>query len=122
MTPSSSDAGPRVRGLSFTPDTCLYVAWAVSVVATLGSPYFSEVRHLLPCTLCWYQRIGMYSLAVILGVALYHVLEEWGVVQPLVSCVVGVPCTTRWIDWFGFVTIPVLSFTAFSIMLAWRRR
>jgi len=49
----------------------LYLAWLVAVIATLGSLYFSEVRGFIPCELCWYQRILMYPLAVILGVAAF---------------------------------------------------
>ncbi|WP_027481805.1 disulfide oxidoreductase [Deinococcus pimensis] len=119
----------------------LYLAWLVALGATLGSLYFSEVRHFVPCTLCWYQRICMYPLAVLLGiaaysgdlsvrryalplagvgwlVALFHVLEERGVVSAPAACSVGVPCTVKWIEWWGFVTIPVLSLTAFTLLLA----
>lgn len=143
---SLSPASPG--GAFLTRERRLYAAWIVAVVATLGSLYFSEVARFLPCALCWYQRICMYPLAFILGVAayrndlaarayavplavvgwgvaLYHVLEEHGVVKTLASCVVGVPCTTKWINWFGFVTIPTLSLVGFTLILAflaWRRR
>ena len=50
-------------------DNRLYAAWVVSLIATLGSLYFSEIRQFNPCILCWFQRICMYPLAVILGVA-----------------------------------------------------
>jgi disulfide bond formation protein DsbB len=125
----------------------LYLAWVVAMVAMTGSLYFSEVLGYLPCVLCWYQRIAMYPLVAVLGVAalrgdpsarlpalllagsgwlisLYHVLEERGLVRSLASCQVGVPCTTRWINLYGFITIPLLAFTAFSLiiaLLAWRR-
>ncbi|MGI8748488.1 MAG: disulfide oxidoreductase [Deinococcus sp.] len=130
-----------------THENRLYLAWVVALTATLGSLYFSEVRGFLPCVLCWYQRTMMYPLVLVLGVAafrndlsarytalplavigwlvaLYHVLEERGVVQTLKSCTVGVPCSTRWINVFGFITIPLLSLTAFTLillLLAWRR-
>ena len=124
----------------------LFLAWVVALAATLGSLYFSEVRGFLPCALCWYQRVMMYPLVVVLGlgvwrsgdpaasgqsvltarilaflglmIAGYHVLEERGLVQTLKSCQVGVPCTTPWINVFGFITIPVLSLTAFTLILA----
>lgn len=130
-----------------TRELRLYLAWVVALVAMTGSLYFSEVLGYLPCALCWYQRIAMYPLVAVLGVAafrgdtrarltglllavpgwvtaLYHVLEERGLVQPLRSCQIGVPCTTRWINLLGFITIPVLSLTAFTLiiaLLAWRR-
>ena len=45
-------------------------AWLVATLATAGSLYFSEVAGFAPCTLCWYQRIAMYPLVVILGAAI----------------------------------------------------
>ena len=50
----------------------LYIAWLVSTVATLGSLYFSEIRGFVPCELCWYQRILMYPLALILGIGTFQ--------------------------------------------------
>ena len=55
----------------------LWLAFAVALTATAGSLYFSEVAGLEPCTLCWYQRIAMYPLALILGVAAWR--GDWGV-------------------------------------------
>lgn len=118
----------------------LYLAWVVSLVATLGSLWFSEVRGFVPCTLCWYQRILMYPLVIQLGIAAwradprviryvlplsalgtliaaYHVLVQkipgFGFAT---ACRSGVPCNVQYIDWFGFVTIPVLSLTAFVLI------
>lgn len=118
----------------------LYLAWLVALAATLGSLYFSEVRHFVPCTLCWYQRILMYPLAVVLaiasyrqsvsirvyvlplsvlgmGFALYHVLEQHirGFGAPGL-CKAGIPCNLHYIDWLGFITIPLLSLTAFTLV------
>lgn len=118
----------------------LYAAWLVSVVATLGSLYFSEVRGFVPCELCWFQRILMYPLAIILGIAayrqdfgirryalplaviggatsLYHYLlqkvDAFAFIQP---CRHGVPCNTAYINWLGFITIPFLALTAFVLI------
>lgn len=119
----------------------LYIAWLVSMVATLGSLYFSEIRGFIPCELCWYQRIFMYPLAFILGMAtfrsdftikkyvlplsiigwsisLYHYLVQkvpgFAGIRP---CVNGVPCNAQYINWGGFITIPFLAFTAFTIII-----
>lgn len=123
----------------------LYFAWLVSLTATLGSLYFSEIRGFVPCELCWIQRIFMYPLALILGVAvftddravkkyvlpltliggsisLYHYLVQkvpgFASIKP---CVQGVPCSAQYINWFGFVTIPFLALTAFILItvLVW---
>lgn len=121
-------------------DLLLYAAWLVSLVATVGSLYFSEVRHFVPCTLCWYQRILMYPQVVLLGVAAWS--RDVGVVRyalPLTAlgavtasyhvldqkvpgfgfagvCASGVPCNVSYVNYFGFVTIPVMSLTAFLMI------
>ena len=133
MTASAGDGVPRAT-------LGLYAAWLVALVATLGSLWFSEVRLFVPCTLCWYQRILMYPLAVILAIAAwrtdrgivryalplslfgavvagYHVLEQkipgFGFPE---ACRGGVPCNVQYIDWLGFISIPVLSLTAFVLI------
>jgi disulfide bond formation protein DsbB len=120
----------------------LYLAWLVAVVATLGSLYFSEVRLFVPCALCWYQRILMYPLVVVLGIAsfkqdtqvvryalplaslgalfaLYHYAQQKipGFAGPTL-CRVGVPCTVEYINWLGFITIPFLALVAFVLIIA----
>lgn len=118
----------------------LYLAWLVALFATGGSLYFSENRLFVPCMLCWYQRILMYPLVIVLGLASYrhstvivpyvlplsvlgmgvsifHYLEQKisGFGGPAV-CRFGVPCSTEYIDWFGFITIPFLALTAFTLI------
>lgn len=118
----------------------LYVALLVAWVAMLGSLYFSEVKGYVPCELCWYQRILMYPLAGVIAVglltrdrhlpkyvlplstlglfvALYHyLLEKTDLFDSFAVCSAGVSCTTMWINWFGFVTIPFLSLLGFTII------
>lgn len=120
--------------------TILFLSWLVAIIATGGSLFFSEVMEFVPCSLCWYQRIFMYPLAVVLSIglltsdksvfwysmpfvggglffAIYHNLLHAGIIPETMSpCVSGVPCTARWIEWFGFITIPVLSLVAFTII------
>lgn len=118
----------------------LYSAWLVAIVATAGSLYFSEVRLFVPCSLCWYQRIMMYPLVILLGIAsyrqdrgivryalpltilggtvsLFHYLEQKvpGFSAPSL-CRMGVPCTEEYINWLGFITIPFLALTAFTLI------
>ncbi len=114
----------------------LLTAWT----ATLGSLYLSEVLHFIPCSLCWYQRILMYPLAIILLVGLirrdrgifyyvlpfsiigifistYHyLLQKTDIFTSSAVCDTGIPCTTTWINLFGFVTIPFMALTAFLII------
>ncbi len=116
-----------------------YLAWLVALIATLGSLYYSEIAGFVPCKLCWYQRILMYPLTVIilvsllrqnqylgsyvlpfsitgLLVAFYHVLLEWGIVPEGTACAGGVPCGLRYVNYFGFITIPFLSLIAFILI------
>jgi disulfide bond formation protein DsbB len=126
---------------SFSSYALAYLAWVVALVATLGSLFFSEVMKLPPCNLCWYQRVFLYPLVVLLpigiflrdrrlayytlplaalglAVALYHNLLYYGVIsEDLAPCTQGVPCTSRQIDWFGFVGIPLLGLGAFVFIL-----
>ena len=111
------------------------LAFSVAAVSTVGSFWFSEVGGFVPCEFCWYQRILMYPLVVVLGVAVwrgddllrwralpfsllgvvvsaYHVQLQWFPDQGS-SCNVAAPCTQQWVDRFGFVSIPVMSFCGF---------
>jgi disulfide bond formation protein DsbB len=115
----------------------LYFAWLVSIFATGGSLYFSEIAGFVPCELCWMQRIFMYPLVILLGIAsfkgdshiigyvlplsiiggcfsIYHYIEQkFG--APSI-CSSGVPCSGEYINWLGFITIPLLAFTAFFLI------
>ena len=119
----------------------LWLAWAVALVATAGSLFFSEHSHFIPCRLCWFQRIGMYPLAAILLmaairrdirggalyalppaifgaiVAIYHIYIEYHPEAETAACKIGAPCATKWIDKLGYITIPVLALTAFAAII-----
>ena len=119
----------------------LWMAWAVALVATLGSLYYSEIAHFVPCRLCWFQRIAMYPLAILLfgialrrdyrnsflyaiafpviglGVSLYHVYIERNPDAESQSCRQGASCATKWIEELGFVTLPTLAGTAFATII-----
>lgn len=124
-----------------TLSKCYYLAWLVALIATVGSLFFSDVMGFVPCSMCWYQRIFMYPVALLLtlGVfqsdpkackyslsvaivgwlfAVYHNLLMWGIIpESALPCRSGVPCSTRYIEYFGFVTIPFLSLVAFSLIV-----
>jgi disulfide bond formation protein DsbB len=137
----------RVRGpLDFVRGALWgYELWAgflVASIATGGSLFLSEVARFIPCELCWYQRICMYPLSIILllaaladdhrvaryllplpivgaGVSVYHILIERGVIEQSTACLVSAPggCATKWVNEFGYVTIPVMALTAFLLLL-----
>ena len=118
------------------------IVWGlvVALIAMSGSLYFSEVVHLVPCSLCWYQRIAMYPLVAILAVgavqdepgvwryatplavigllvATYHVIIEWRPTLDLGVCTSGVPCTMRYFAVFGFISLATMSGAAFLLIL-----
>ncbi|OKL35590.1 disulfide oxidoreductase [Domibacillus mangrovi] len=118
----------------------LLAAWLTAIMATLGSLFFSERMEFVPCTLCWYQRILMYPLVVLLGIAFYrsdrhiyryilplslfgmgmsgyqYALQKVPAVQKFEMCTSGVPCSGEYINVFGFITIPFLALIAFTVV------
>ena len=106
----------------------------------LGSLYLSEVKHLPPCDMCWYQRICMYPSALILGIAAfrrdvgirwyiiplaavgvalsaYHRLIELFPESVASSCTNDIPCSTVWVKEFGFLTIPTMAGIGFLLII-----
>jgi disulfide bond formation protein DsbB len=118
--------------------TLVFFAWLIACASTLGALFFGEIMKLPPCSLCWYQRIFMFPMMLILPFALFpfdrnvvravvplagfggllatlHVLLVEGILPERVApCQQGVPCSETVAEWFGFVTIPLLSFVAFA--------
>ena len=118
----------------------LFGAWIVATIATISSLFFSEIMNVPVCNLCWYQRIAMYPLVLILAsalfpydpkvvrvagvftgvgwlIALFQVLLVAGVIpENIQPCVQGVPCSETHISLLGFLNIPVLSLITFSLI------
>ena len=126
--------------MKFSAWTLVFAAWLTASVSTLGALFLSDVMGLAPCVLCWYQRICMFPLVFILAaglfpfdvkvlryalplagagllVAVFHVLLTAGFIpERMTPCVQGVPCDNVQIEWFGFVTIPLLSAASFVVI------
>ena len=122
--------------------TLVFIAWLVASVATLAALFLGEVMGYTPCVLCWYQRICMFPLVLVLAAGLFpfdrrvvrYALPlafagwllaafHWGVAGGLIPervtpCSQGVPCSVEQVVWFGFLTLPMLSVLAFSIIIA----
>lgn len=118
----------------------LLLSWITAIIATLGSLYFSEVLGYIPCTICWYQRIFMYPLAILAGIFFYYneqmvykyilplstigmlisgyhyCLQKIPALQKFETCTSGIPCSGQYINWLGFITIPLLALIAFTII------
>jgi disulfide bond formation protein DsbB len=117
----------------------LVMAAAVAVVATVGSLYYSEVADFPPCRLCWFQRIGMYPLAVLLPIAawrrdrqvrwyalplaviggavsIYHMVIERFPSLESGACEVANPCSIIWVEQLGYLTIPTMALSGFALV------
>lgn len=127
--------------LQLLKNNILYIALIQSIVAFLGSMYFSNILMYPPCVLCWYQRIAMYPLILILAagillkdkkihiyvlpltlvgfvISVYHNLLYYKIIpDTLAPCSTGVSCTTTYVEYFGFITIPLLALIAFTVIL-----
>ena len=119
-----------------------FLAWLVSLLATAGALFLGEVMGRTPCVLCWYQRIAMFPLPIILGIGLleldrrsiryamplalagcglaaYHCLVFWGLVREgLVPCGAGASCAASDVQVVAGVPIPLLSLIAFTTIVA----
>jgi disulfide bond formation protein DsbB len=137
---SSAGGRERLRGaLVGSERHAIGWAWGVSLIAMSGSLYLSEIAHLLPCSLCWYQRIAMYPLVFVLGagllrddpsvwrfaiplpvlgflIAVYHVTIQWRPNLDVGTCATGAPCTGRYLSVFGFISIPTMAAAAFLLI------
>jgi disulfide bond formation protein DsbB len=128
--------GPEASSL--LGDKGVWLAWVVALVATVGSLIYSDVIHFEPCRLCWFQRIAMYPMAIILlvggirrefqvkyyalplaliglAISIYHYLME---VFPSLeggSCGL-VSCSARLVEIFGFISIPFMAGTGFMVI------
>ena len=127
--------------MSIKKEYYLYLAFLIAWVSMVGSLFFSEILKYPPCVLCWWQRIAMYPLVVIfiIGilkktsemhlyafplaifgtlVAFYHNLLYYGLIPESAGpCIQGISCTTKYIEFLGFITIPLLSLLGFLTIL-----
>ena len=118
----------------------LWGAFIVAAVATGGSLFFSEVAHFVPCEFCWFQRVLMYPLSILTllvaargdnraaryllalpvvgaGTSVYHMLIENHVIKEPQACTASGGCAIKWINEFGYMTIPTLALTGFLLLI-----
>lgn len=121
-------------------ESALVLAAIVAVGATLGSLYFSEVAHFTPCKLCWWQRIAMFPLSIVLSIAalkrdrgvrwyvlpvaalglcvsVYHYTIEWFPTLEKTSCALEAPCTQVWFRAFGFSSLAFMAGCGFIAII-----
>lgn len=120
-------------------DASRWLAWAVAAVAMVGSLIYSEVYHFEPCRLCWYQRIAMYPLAIVLlvgalrrdravrlyglplsvvglGISIWHYFIQTFPSLEGGSCDPNNPCSSKWVEVFGFISIPFMAGAGFLLI------
>ena len=134
-------SGQPVATAAASPEAAwpfLFAAWLVATISTLGALFLSEIMGVAPCVLCWYQRVFMFPLVFVLAaglfpldrkvvryaaplalagwlVALFHVLLTKGFIpETMTPCTQGIPCSRIEIEWFGFLTLPLLSLLSFT--------
>lgn len=118
----------------------LLVAFVVSLLATAGSLIYSDVIGYEPCKLCWFQRIFMYPQVLLMGIALIR-RDQWirvyGFVMSVIGAAIalfhytgqlgltplpcpavgyGVSCAQKFVLQFGYITIPMMAFSAFALI------
>lgn len=116
------------------------LAFVAATTAMLGSLYYSEIAGFVPCRMCWYQRFAMYPASILLGLALatrksfftalalalsvvgiglstYHRLEQQFPNRFSSNCTLDAPCSGRFVNLFGFVTIPTMAWVGFAFVI-----
>jgi disulfide bond formation protein DsbB len=129
--------GPEAGAL--LGNVAIWLAWSVALVATVGSLMYSEAFHYVPCRLCWFQRIAMYPLAVILLVGAIRreaVVKFYALPLALIGLVISIyhnvvqffpsleggscdplnPCSARTIEMFGFMDLPFMAGAGFIVI------
>ena len=125
----------------FIKNNALYGAFAVALIAFVGSMYYSQILHLPPCVLCWYQRICIFPLFVILGVSifkksrdiiipafilaivgwvisLYHNLLYFEILpEAAAPCMAGISCSTKFEGWLALFPIPLQALVGLTVIL-----
>ena len=133
---------PNLDHSSNTAWTLVFLAWLLATLSTLGALFLGEIMGYTPCQFCWYQRIAMFPLVLVLAaglfpfdpkviryalplaivgwlLALFQMALVVGLIPESVTpCQKGVPCSELQVVWFGFISIPLLSVLAFSSIIA----
>lgn len=126
--------------IKFIQKNAIHIILAQAIIAMLGSLYYSDIKGYEPCVLCWYQRICMYSIfpmvltallrkenkiyqytlpISVFGalIAIYHNLLYTGIIKNEGFCSTGISCTSKYVEYLGFITIPFMSLVGFAVII-----
>ena len=118
----------------------LYLAWLITLTGLIFSLVLSNIYHWPICHLCWYQRMCLYPLVIILGIAcfredtrisiytlpltivgallaLYQYLEQMiPGFAPIDVCGSGPSCSDVHMKLLDFITLPLISMVGFLLI------
>ena len=132
----------------FIKDYAIYLAWVIALIGLFCSLFFGEILHHEPCRLCWYQRVCLFPLVILLGIAAYRedsriiiyalpltilgaflaFYQLLGTFVPSLSspklCGSEVDCSENMVELFGFLSFPLVSFIGFLLIgfFLWQAR
>lgn len=119
----------------------LCAAWLIACLSTFGSLYFSEGFNIETCNLCWLQRVCIYPLVLMVGMAIYNhcytvipymipqlclgciaavyqiAIQANPALEVLAICQTGSSCIEKIDIGLGFITLPMLSACACACMM-----
>lgn len=127
----------------FLANNYLIIGFWATLVAMLGSLFYSDIMWYEPCKLCWYQRIFIYSQVFLFGIALfiknkvivinslvlsvigifiaiYHYLIQTGIIKTWSCSVAGdytASCSDYFVMAYGYITIPMMAITILSLVI-----
>ncbi|MEI7890569.1 MAG: disulfide oxidoreductase [bacterium] len=131
----------KATNILINEHNAILAAFAIALLSTIGSLFYSEIAKFQPCELCWFQRIFMYPQVILLGIALakkeskiidyslglasvgilFSLYQNFLIYTASKSSICGisaVSCTTKVVLGLGYVTIPLMALTAFSFIIA----
>jgi len=124
---------------NFLNKNTLLFAFVIALIATLGSLFYSEIAGYIPCKLCWYQRIFMYPLPILLGIALFkkdNKISSYAIPLSIIGGIISIyhystqilnnsaicsaesaTCASKIFFSYGYITIPIMALTAFALII-----
>lgn len=133
---------PESKFVKTLSENGFLLAFLVSLAATAGSLYYSDIRGYEPCKFCWFQRIFMYPQVLLLGIALWkkdYRMKLYSIALSIIGAIIAlnhvilqhtgssfipcsavgqsVSCSKVFVSHLGYITIPAMALTAFLLMI-----
>ena len=134
---------PDLQGVAdFLNKRGLWIGLALTLGAMAASLYYSEILGILPCGLCWIQRIFLYPQVLLFAVAIWkkdrgiadyiiglsilgaltglyqHYIQMGGSnILPCPAVTTAADCAQRFMFEFGYITFPFAVFVLFAFLI-----